>query len=151
MFTKSLDPELHRFINRLYSVGTSKSLITSVCIAKVYVQKLQLPLTPTGQLQTAEYFDMNLKIEADLFLSKINEIILIDKQTCLDLISRFYSYRAAVFFSTFSPLRVREDKGLIDFFCLDRFFDPVTLETIDKNGKITIELMNGFSKLFEVL
>lgn len=148
MSLKNADPQLQRFINGISAKGTGKSLKCSIAIARSYVQKLEFPLTPIGQLQAKEYFDMNMRIEADQFLSKVNEIILIDRSTCLDLISRFYSYRLSVFFATSSPIRVRPSNGIIDFFCIDRHFDPQTLETINTSGEDMVELMHGFSSLF---
>lgn len=148
MSLKNTDPQLQRFINGIASKGSGKSLKCSIAVAKCYAQNLELPLTPIGQLQAAEYFDMNMKIQADLFLSKVNEVVLIDKPTCLDLISRFYSYRVSVFYATTSPIRIRPQNGIVDFFCIDRFFDPSTLQEINQSGEELLELTRGFSSLF---
>jgi hypothetical protein len=145
----STNTQLLRFINGLVAKGSAKSLAVSIALARTYADKLDMPSMTISQSGAPEYFNMNMKMDADNFFAKINEIVLIDRQTVIELTMKFYSYRVACFSGTILPIRIRASKGLVDFFGLDRYLDPQVLETIQMSGEEMVELMHGFRELYK--
>lgn len=147
----SNNPQLLRFINGLVAKGNAKSLAVSIALARTYADKLDMPSVTISQTGAPEFFSMNMRMDAENFFAKVNEIILIDRQAVIELTMKFYSYRVACFSGTIIPIRIRPSKGLIDFFGLDRYLDTQVLETIQASSDEMVELMYGFRELYKCI
>lgn len=143
-----LSSKSQTLISEITAGNKSRALPVSIALARLIANKLALP---TSEVECIDnFFNTQHSVVVQARLSILNDIILLDLTTVLDLIKRFYAFR---YLQISSPKHVllKPDSAVLDFFRITRSFDIATLEAIQNNATLITELTTRFIDLIDEL
>jgi hypothetical protein len=134
------------FLTSLMTNNQSRSIVTSLALAKVLGDNVALPL---GKVESIDaHYDFTYKYSNSQVLGAINEIAMLDISTVYELAKKIYGSRYATAYPDGPLLMMSKDKATLDFFGITRVFSDEILTAITENN---IKLMDYYSNFKEIV
>jgi hypothetical protein len=144
-----LDSTSQGFISELSSSNASRNYVSSLCLAKALTHCSLLPTTPVDDVNA--FYRTHVQVEIERKVNGINELLVLDTATVIDLSMKFYMLRYTTAHPKCHVFTFNKDTALEDFFGISRIFDAVTIKTIKENSDILSYRINRFSSMLEQL
>ena len=141
MIVGSLSPESQKFISYLSNGMRPRSVLANVAIAKALADTCQIPSAPVEDVDN--FYNVNLKIGVATNLNALNELVVVNAETILDDVLKFYKVRYYTTFPKKTQLCVNPDTVVADFFGISRSISPAYLEAIKQNPVELCVIYNG--------
>jgi len=135
------------FISNLAMTGKSRSLETSLALARVLANSMSVPSTPVES--PVIYFKTTYQISIEEQLSNINEIVVLDIQTILDYALKFFQFKYFTVHSDSHVLALNCETAIVDFFKISKVFDQEALKAIQENCSFITNAVNNFNRVID--
>lgn len=146
MYSTLLSKESNEFINDIFSNASSKTPEVSFSIAYALANKLVLPTSKVDNV--IEFYNQNSKNSVNLFLSIINEIILLDLDVVNELIVNVYQLRYDAVFGRDNVLAMKPETAVEDLFGISKYINKDIISAIKANPLLITKCVNKFHKVF---
>lgn len=126
----------------------SRALPVSITLARLLANRLPLPTSEVECIDT--FYNAQHAVAALTRLSSLNELLLLDTATIVDLIKRFYRLR----YQQVCPqdhVLMRPQTAVLDFFRVTKSVDETTITCIYENATYIMELTTRFIDLLNEL
>ncbi len=141
--------DAQRFVSYLAYGDRTRSLLTSLAIAKTLSNTASLPSTPVEEIES--FYKANVLIPLRTKLSALNELVVVDCETILDYAQRFYKVRYHCAFPSRKVYCINSDTAVEDFMGLTLVMDSKAIEALRSNPIELTKLHNSLTDLFEEL
>lgn len=144
-----LGPQSQGFITELSSLNASRSMASTLALARALTLCSNLPATPVEDVDA--FFRTHVQLDLETTLSTINELTVVDIKSVLDYALKFYKARynsahPSCFVYTFTC-----ETAIEDFFNISRTIDAAALKVIRDEAPVISVRLNKFIKLIEEL
>lgn len=126
----------------------SRSLPVSIVLARLVAIGLPLPSAKVECINA--FFNTQLSIEVQSKLSTLNELLLLDIDSIIDLVKKFYGFRYEQVYGQQHVL-LRPETAALDFFRVSKYFDEATLNAIGGQSTMITDLTTRFIDLLAEL
>ena len=143
----NLCADAQRFVSYLAYGDRTRSLLTSIAIAKTLSNVANLPSSPVEDIEA--FYKANVLIPLRAKLSALNELVVVNCDVILDYARRFYMVRYCNAFPSRKVYCMNSDTALEDFMGLTIALDAGAIEAIRANPVELTKLHNSLTDLFE--
>ncbi len=148
MFTiTKLSSSSQLFISTLMQLNKSRSIQASLALAKVFVNRLNLPSSPVED--PLGYYRAQCQMEIENELNSLNELIVLDIKTIRDYCTKMFQQRYNAAHPSSVVFTFNKETAIEDFFGITRVFDKATLDAIKEDPPKLAMYVNGFSAMLE--
>ena len=137
------------FVEQITTTNQARSIPASLALARVLAFAVEIPSMKMEDL-LGHYQDHCLP-EITTKLNKINELVIVDFQTTLDLAYQFYMSRYYVVYPIDTVAAFNKETAVEDFFGISRGLSRATLTQIRSTPDLISRYCLGFSRLSEDL
>ena len=137
------------FVEQVTTSNQARSIHASLALARVLAYGVELPSMKLEDLM-GHYQDHCLP-EITKKINDINELVLVDFQTALDLCYQFYMTRYHVVYPIDSVAAFNKATAVEDFFGISRGVSRATISHIQSAPDVISKYCRGFSQLCEDL
>lgn len=150
MFNYSkLTPKAREFVVGLGSMGRSRTVATSIALARALVWNRALPSSPVES--PVLFYRTQISPQVTDMICMINEMAMVDVTAVQDFAESFWMTRYNTAHPKPNVLALDKERAVEDFFGLSRTVSPETITLIKQyNTELTI-LINGFVELIGCL
>ena len=136
--------KLQTFLNGIINQGISRDRLVSIAIGKALSDTYSLS---PNEINFDDYFTSMFKINASIILSDLNEVTIIDIDSCLEYTKKFLRYRYQALCGTDafkSPIILTKSNAIYDLLGISLSFTLNDIELINSEFYRLTELVNGF-------
>lgn len=141
-----LSNESRNFIIELSQSGKSHTRLVSLIIGKALSTRYPIPISEIKDMEG--YLGMNVMIEANTLVSKLNEYVRVDIDDCINYMKNLYLFRYYTLTHTGPVYCLDDSKVIQDFFGLTQFVDNESLSMLTGNSVFVSKIHNGAIKFF---
>lgn len=144
-----LSPKSQDFLSIMTQNNKSRSLLASIAVAKALTFDTSLPSAPVDDV--LQYFRTQNLIQIESFVNDVNELMVLDVKTVLDLAFKFYQQRYMSAYPSARVFSFNKGTGVVDFFGISRSIDEATLKAIEEDPGTLAVYTNNFASMMEEL
>jgi hypothetical protein len=122
----------------------SRSLVASMAIGLALSKLADLPVMKLDETNIEEYFRNTHYIPLRTKLSKLNDIVLLDHQACLEYAAKFYMQRYMAANYTGPVLTLFDSDPIYDIFGIGKYFSVSDMDVIKNNYVEFLKIHNEF-------
>lgn len=142
-----LSAETQEFLNFITSTNRCRLQLSSIVIGKALASTLNLPGSPVEDISS--FYRMNMLINVQQKISELNELTIIDIDTVLDYVYKFYMTR---YYAAYPPKTIFcpcADTAILSFLGASYALDQNSMELIKAVPLEVTKLYNGFVRFFD--
>lgn len=144
-----LGPQSQGFVTELSSLNASRSMVSTLALARALTLCSNLPSTPVDDVDG--FFRTHIQVELEATLNTINELMVVDVKVVMDYALKFYKVRYNAAHPQCSVFSFCCDTAIQDFFSISRSVDEAALKVICDEAAVISVRLNKFVKLIEEL
>lgn len=141
----NLGADAQRFVSYLAYGDRTRSLLSSLAIAKTLSNTANLPSSPVEDIEA--FYKANIVLPLQTKLSALNELVLVNCDVILDYARRFYMVRYKNAFPGSKIYCMSSDTALEDFMGMTIALDKNAIEVIRDNPVEMTKLHNSLTDL----
>lgn len=142
-----LSKESKEFIIQLTQSNKATTKLCSLIIGKALSTRYPLPLSEIKDMEG--YLNMNIMLEAQMFISKLNEFVKINIDEILEYFKKLYLFRYYTLTNSGEIYCLDDNRVVEDFFGLTQFIDQESLRTLNGNCVFVSKIHNGAIYFFK--
>ena len=136
-------------INEIANAGKGLAKTTSIGVARGIAYYIPVD-TAIRDVSEFPYLTRHVNAKIECFVSAVNELVVLDIPTIIQLALAFYMFRMEHYLGTPSTA-MSAGKGVTDFFKINRYFDEMTLGAIEANPLEITRIANGVAAILPSL
>lgn len=145
----NLTEKQRQFLTFLSSNNKSRTPEVSLSLGFAIATRLAIPSSPIEDLLL--FFKTQHQISADSTIYAFNEITILDKESVLSYVQKFYQHRYNSIYPKQGMFALNKERGLIDFFGLSKTFSEVELSIISEDPVTLTDYINNFQSIIDTL
>jgi hypothetical protein len=122
----------------------SRSVVASMAIGLALSKLADLPVMKLDETNIEEYFRNTHYIPLRTKLSKLNDIVLLDHQACLEYAAKFYMQRYIAANNTGPIITLFDRDPIYDIFGIGKYFSISEMEVIKNSYVEFLKIHNEF-------
>jgi hypothetical protein len=142
-----LSADTQKFVSTLATGDRSRSLVTTLAIAKALASELNLPSSRVESLE--QIYRTTCQIVVEQKAAVLNELAAIDYRSVLDYVYRFYSTRYNIVFPRDSVYCCAPETAVEDFLGVSFALDKSAIDAIRSNPIELTRVHNECVKFFK--
>ena len=130
-YISNLTPAGQEFMNYLSSGKRTRERLTSLVLGRAIAETLQIP---GGLVESVtQHYKVSSLITATSIVSGINELAVIDTDSVLEFVEKFFTYRYSVYHRTVPIVALVPDTAVEDFFGVSIFISKEDIALLKAN------------------
>lgn len=137
------------FVAEMSMNNKSRSLQSSLALAKVLTFNATLPSSPVGD--AVSFYRTHVQLEAETKVNSINEIMVLDVKVVMDFCMKLYMLRYQSAHPSCHVFSFNKETAVEDFFGISRAVDPATITVIKGDPATLAGYVNKYKTMTDEL